>query len=517
MAENIYNKKGVNTHGTLIGNWQEERELKDFTGTSRTIAKQHIPKKHLDFEDQTVRGVNGDSTHERIHGAAVDAVMKSENNGYGRGVNKADSLPKKGKKTMTMEQEIQEEVMRELREKEEEEERMRNMRYFDSTTQTTYVKQDYTANVVGTRVMKTQDGKGIDQDLRDEQLWVEHGFGRRTQKATDEELKQEIPEGDFSQTNPVTLYTDALRTKAVMMSASTGPNPFAKTSGLTQTVHNTRAAKKFEGNIDFDGEKKTTSFNRSHTDLNPKNYLKPDVDIQIENFESIKERILELCRTRSGNGLRGLKIMFRAIDRDRNNSIDPTEFKYAMRDYGLKITDDEVSAIVKYFDTNKDGKISFDEFIRAIRGDLNQRRLDMVQMAYNVLDKTGDGQVTIEDIMIAYDPTFHPDFASGRKTKEEVLREFMSVWETHRKDGIVTHEEFIDYYKDISASIDSDDYFELMIRNAWHIAGGEGVCENTTIKRVLKTNPDGTQEVVMIENDLGKRDFGKQSYGRIDI
>jgi len=50
----------------------------------------------------------------------------------------------------------------------------------------------------------------------------------------------------------------------------------------------------------------------------------------------------------------------------------------------------------------------------------------------------------------------------------------MSVWETHKKDGIVTIEEFEDYYKDMSASIDNDDYFELMIRNAWHIKGGEG-------------------------------------------
>lgn len=272
-----------------------------------------------------------------------------------------------------------------MKEKEEEQERINNMRYFDSTAKTTYVKQDYSANEVGKRVMKTQNGQAIGGMNKDEELTVEHGFGRRTQKQTDEELKREIPEGDFSQTHPVTIYTEALKTKAVMMSASTGPNPFAKTSGFTQTVHNTRATKKFEGNVDFDGEKKLTTFNRTHNDLNPKNHLKPDTRIDIDNFEELKARILNLCRERSGNGLRGLKVMFRAMDRDRNKSIDPTEFKYAMRDYGVPISDDEVSAVVKYFDTNKDGKISFDEFLRAVRGDLNSRRTEMVHMAYQVL------------------------------------------------------------------------------------------------------------------------------------
>lgn len=81
----------------------------------------------------------------------------------------------------------------------------------------------------------------------------------------------------------------------------------------------------------------------------------------------------------------------------------------------------------------------------------------------------------------------------------------MTVWETQKRDQIVTKSEFEDYYKDLSASIDSDDYFELMIRNAWHIAGGEGQTANTTIKRVLKTNPDGSQEVVMVENDLDRK------------
>ena len=59
--------------------------------------------------------------------------------------------------------------------------------------------------------------------------------------------------------------------------------------------------------------------------------------------------------------------MFRAMDRNGNKTLDPIEFKYAMRDYGLPISDQEVTQIVKYFDTNRDGKISFDEFCEMVK------------------------------------------------------------------------------------------------------------------------------------------------------
>lgn len=35
----------------------------------------------------------------------------------------------------------------------------------------------------------------------------------------------------------------------------------------------------------------------------------------------------------------------------------------------------------------------------------------------------------------------------------------------------MTLEEFVDYYGNISSSIDNDEYFELMINNAWNVKG----------------------------------------------
>jgi hypothetical protein len=44
-----------------------------------------------------------------------------------------------------------------------------------------------------------------------------------------------------------------------------------------------------------------------------------------------------MCKSRSANGLRGIRLLFKAMDRDGNKSLDPVEFKYAMRDYGLAL------------------------------------------------------------------------------------------------------------------------------------------------------------------------------------
>ena len=40
-----------------------------------------------------------------------------------------------------------------------------------------------------------------------------------------------------------------------------------------------------------------------------------------------------------------------------------------------------------------------------------------------------------------------------------------------KADGQVTLEEFIEYYTNVSASIDNDEYFSLMMNNSWNLSG----------------------------------------------
>jgi hypothetical protein len=125
--------------------------------------------------------------------------------------------------------------------------------------------------------------------------------------------------------------------------------------------------------VNFGRETNRKEFRESHLDYTKFNPHLYQAEPEIEPFENLKERIITVCKQRSSNGIRGLAVMFRAMDRNGDKNIDPTEFKYGMRDYGIKISDMEVSAIVKYFDKDRNGKISLDEFMRAIRGEMNER------------------------------------------------------------------------------------------------------------------------------------------------
>ena len=53
---------------------------------------------------------------------------------------------------------------------------------------------------------------------------------------------------------------------------------------------------------------------------------------------------------------------------------------------------------MKFFDTNGDGNIGYEEFISGLRLPLTARREAMVKMAFNVMDKDGSGVITGSDV-----------------------------------------------------------------------------------------------------------------------
>ena len=71
--------------------------------------------------------------------------------------------------------------------------------------------------------------------------------------------------------------------------------------------------------------------------------------------------------SRGANGLLGMARMFRIMDDDDSKSLDMNEFKKAMRDLALMMTELEVKQLFQLFDRDGGGNISYDEFMAVLR------------------------------------------------------------------------------------------------------------------------------------------------------
>ena len=78
--------------------------------------------------------------------------------------------------------------------------------------------------------------------------------------------------------------------------------------------------------------------------------------------------------------------------------------------------------------------------------------------------------VAIEDLKGVYNARHHRKYVNGEWTEEQVFRSFLDSFDSpDDPGGKVTREEFLNYYSGVSASVDNDAYFDLMMRNAWKL------------------------------------------------
>lgn len=195
-----------------------------------------------------------------------------------------------------------------------------------------------------------------------------------------------------------------------------------------------------------------------------------------------ESQLMEVFRkklaARGNRGIMGLGRSFKIADDDNSKNLNMEEFKKAIHDFRVGLNPKQSETLFGVFDRSGDGAIDYEEFLRGVRGAMNEFRTGLAKRAFGVMDKDGSGVLDIDDIRQRYNAKHHPDVKAGKRTEDEILFEFIDTFEAHHsdckedaRDGKVSIHEWIEYYNNVSMSIDRDDYFELMMNNAWNLKG----------------------------------------------
>ena len=199
-------------------------------------------------------------------------------------------------------------------------------------------------------------------------------------------------------------------------------------------------------------------------------------NLKLNNPDEILNLMKEKLNERGVQGICSIARNFRIIDENNSQTIDFNEFKQVCNMYNFGLDDPQLKIIFNNFDLENTGEIDYDEFIRTIRGEMNEFRQNLVQKVFDKLDNKKTGEISFKELNNKYNARNHPDVISGKINEEEALKEFVDTFqETYNylcgteTNNIVTIEEFMEYYENLSMTIEEDEYFEYLLNNTWNL------------------------------------------------
>ena len=199
-------------------------------------------------------------------------------------------------------------------------------------------------------------------------------------------------------------------------------------------------------------------------------------NLKLNNPDEILNLMKEKLNERGVQGICSIARNFRIIDENNSQTIDFNEFKQVCNMYNFGLDDPQLKIIFNNFDLENTGEIDYDEFIRTIRGEMNEFRQNLVQKVFDKLDNKKTGEISFKELNNKYNARNHPDLISGKINEEEALKEFVDTFqETYNylcgteTNNIVTIEEFMEYYENLSMTIEEDEYFEYLLNNTWNL------------------------------------------------
>ena len=186
----------------------------------------------------------------------------------------------------------------------------------------------------------------------------------------------------------------------------------------------------------------------------------------------LKDTILQ----RGTRGILGMRRSFMIDDDEDNNHILTFEnfYKY-ITNFLIPLSRNQSASLFKLFDKKNSGEIIYDNLINEIVENLSDERKYYVNCVFDKLE-VGSGTVNLNVIRNKFNPAGHPDVVIGRKTEQEILAEFLDNIDYHfnllnqgknNEDDEITNQEFLEFYRYISAGIDNDGDFRKIINGVW--------------------------------------------------
>ena len=127
------------------------------------------------------------------------------------------------------------------------------------------------------------------------------------------------------------------------------------------------------------------------------------------NVHEVMRHLKDELAKHGARGIIGLGRKFKVCDIDNSKTLNHHEFRSGLAKFGLQLRDADINSIYEYLDSDGDGMLSFDEFLVGVRGEMNQRRLRLVSLAFSQFDKNHDGAVHVEELVGVYNGKKHPD------------------------------------------------------------------------------------------------------------
>ena len=154
---------------------------------------------------------------------------------------------------------------------------------------------------------------------------------------------------------------------------------------------------------------------------------------------------------------------------DGKDKVNKDDFLFGMRESGINLPKEDQDVLLDFFEKDHDGMINFTEFLIALRGKPNDRRQAIIDKAFLTFDKEGTGIIDVTEIRQVYNCSKHPKVVSAEMSEEQVFSLFLKNFNDKNNMGKIDRKEWNDYYAAVSASIENDDHFVIMMKTTWNL------------------------------------------------